>query len=414
MILALRVCRAEACDVAEACWRCTIRGNSCWQTANPVFRWIQRILNGAETSAADERSTDPTGVTPSDLFSATMSVQGPEAKPPRFRSQRLSALWDRVRELSHPEHPFLDPLYSPGSLMPTADLSPWIAETLAADDWDAVLELLEFIATEHQITALRRAFRTFDFGRFVDADRDLLLELQAVAILVYRIQWTGHEDGRASLLAELFQHCLACHPFAFHPAAIDHLVVGANKLIRRWNREFRELRDPEPLVTAESLSSSGLPDISAVGESLKAHPVTFRACISYSLKRGSPVPGLIQPQLQGDYTLRQFGLSGQENERAFAECGIFEAPANLVPVGLRLNKEELSQIANAHGVKAAMSWKKDRLIAAVLDNEGARVSVSAKAARTLMQVTHEVEPAFGAWQARVAALRHAALALASA
>jgi hypothetical protein len=380
-----------------------------------MFRWIKRLLAKADNPVTEEApAAAPTEVAPSPLFRVTASVQGPEAKPARFRSNRLSALWDRVREISHPEHPFLDPVYSPGSLMPAADFSPWIAEALAADDWDSVLEFLDFVATEHQITALRRTFRTFDFARFVEADRDFLLELQAVAILVYRIQWIGHQDGRASLLAELFQHCLACRPFAFHRATIDHLLVGANKVIRRRNRDFRELRDAEPLATADSLTSSGLPDISAVGETLKAYPVTFRACISYSLMRGSPVASLIQPQLQGDYTLRQFGLSGQENERFFAGCGIFEAPTDLVAVASRLTKEELVQIANVHGIKAAKSWKKGRLIAAVLASETARASVSAKAAKTLMQVRREIEPAFAAWQARVVALRHAALALASA
>jgi hypothetical protein len=273
------------------------------------------------------------------------------------------------------------------------------------------LELLGFIATEHHITGLRRTFQSYDFSRFIEAESALLLELQAIAVLTYRIQWTGHEDSRSSLLAELFEHSLACYPFVVRQSAVQHLLDDANKVIRRRNREFKEMRPPEPLLTAETLTTQQFPEVSAVGEALRRYPVTFRACIAYSLHRGSPVPGTIRPQLQGEYGLRQFGLSDRQNSQLFAECGLFEPPSDLSALGSRFSKDELLQIATPHGVEVAKSWKKERIIEALLSTDATRAAIAARASDSLVQLRSEVGPAFDAWRARVAALRSVSLCL---
>jgi hypothetical protein len=374
-----------------------------------VIGWLKRILNGGQAdSPPPVISQTPPQAAP---FSVTVSVRPPERKPARFRSSALGQLWQHVADISHPQHPFLDPSYSPGSLMPAADFSPWVAERLAVGDWDSILELFSFISTDTQITGLRRTFQSYDFRRFVDAEASTFHELQAIAILTYRIQWTGHEDSRSFLLAELFEHSLACHPFAIREAAVAHLLDGANKVIRRRNREFKDSRPPEPILRADCLSTPQLPEISAVGQALRSYPVTFRACIAYSLHRGSPVPGTIRPQLQGEYGLRQFGLSDRQNADFFAHCEIFEPPSDLSVVAGRLSKDELLQIATVHRVEVAKSWKKERMIETLMSSEAARSAIASRAADNLLQLRCDVRTAFDVWSARVSAVRSIALCL---
>jgi hypothetical protein len=295
--------------------------------------------------------------------------------------------------------------------MPAADFSPWVSERLAADDWDSILELLSFIASDPQITGLRRTFQSYDFSRFVLAEPALLRELQAIAILTYRIQWAGHEDSRSSLLANLFEHSLACYPFTIREAAIAHLLDGANKVIHRRNLEFKELRPPEPMLGTDSLLRPQLADISSMGQGLRGYPITFRACISYSLYRGSPVPGTIRPQLQGEYGLRQFGLSDRQNSHFFAHCGIFEPPSDLNAVISRLSNDELLEIAAAHGIEAAKSWKKEHIAEKLLSADGARAAIVSRAPDTLLQLRSDSQTAFDAWKERLSSLCGIALCL---
>src|SRR5438046_332977 len=167
-----------------------------------MFNWLKRIVKQGRVippRIEPERET-PAAQAPS--ITVAVLAAGVARKAVRFRSSALAQLWNEVGRISHPDYPFLDPLYSPGSLMPAADFSPWVAARIALGDWDSILEMLHFIGTDDQVTALRRTFQSYDFGRFIEADAALLSELQAIAILTYRIPRTGHEDNRLSLLAE--------------------------------------------------------------------------------------------------------------------------------------------------------------------------------------------------------------------
>ncbi len=376
-----------------------------------MIDWLKRIFTGGQQAAPTRLSAHKPSPSQRAAFTVTVSVRGSDKGPARFRSSALTQLWQQVGGISHPQHPFLDPSYSPGSLMPAADFSPWVTSRLAAGDWDSILEFLRFVAADHQIAGLRRTFQSYDFSRFIETDPALLLELQAIAILTFRIQWTGHEDSRSSLLAELFGPSLACYKFAIREASIPHLLDGANKIIRRRNLEFKQTRPPEPMLRADALMTQQLPEVSAVGQALRVYPVTFRACISYSLDRGSPVPGTIRPQLQGEYGLRQFGLSDRQNAHCFAQCGLFEAPSDLSTLASRFSKDELLEIAMPHGVEVAKSWKKDRIIEALLSTDAARSAIAARAGDSLMQLRCDVRPAFDAWTARLSALGNVALCL---
>ena len=71
-----------------------------------------------------------------------------------FHSQILNSLVEEVGTLFHPEHPFLDRAYSPSTLMPACDLTPYVAEMIEVGDIDGIKELWPYISLDSSLTLL--------------------------------------------------------------------------------------------------------------------------------------------------------------------------------------------------------------------------------------------------------------------
>lgn len=342
----------------------------------------------------------------------TTTSKGREAV---FSSDAIRTLWQEIQPLSHPEHPFLDQSYSPSTLMPAADYTSWIAQRLRDDDWKSISEFLDFFTYGQQIQAIEKTFRDYSYSSCVSGSDQFLFELKAIAILCYRIPWTGHKDSRTHLLSEQFLHSMIAHRFCLNEDAIDNLQRGANNLIRRQNKESKEYGGTfiQETVKIQELRDKKDYFPTQTGTRLSSFPVTFRSCIGYSLERGSPVPGTIRPQLQGDYGLRQYGLSAIQNTRYFDESGIFTAPDDLSALASRLQKKELMEIGSKSGVETKKSWKKDQILAALLDSSEAKTIIKEKASKELLQVRTEFADDFSRWSMDLKEMRNIALCLAT-
>lgn len=336
----------------------------------------------------------------------------PDLNPPpirRFASPAVAALFNDVREISHPEHPFLDRVYSPGSCMPAADFSPWVATMHGRRDQGSIDELLSYLADPMRAKVVRTAMAGVDLRRFIRADDALLHEIWAILLLGHRYYDAGHESSRTALIREILAHSLACWRFELVEGAVPHLLEGANKFLRKRNREgvFGE----EPLLDPAYLARLDVPEVSPVGESLRRFPVTFRTCIAYSIQRGSPVVGCIRPQLDGHYGLRQFGLSSELNRGYFASADFFQPPDDLGALGGRMKKDELSAIAAAAGISVRKSAKKDEMVALLMGDAKARELLGKAGAGELVQVAPGLRGAFDQWHLRAKGLEKIALCL---
>lgn len=330
-----------------------------------------------------------------------------------FRSSALQSLWSEIEPISNPQHPFLDRSYSPASNMPAADFSPWIADRYAAGDWNSIIELLLLISNEHETVGVIDRFKKINYAKFIDADTSLLNELMAIAILLYRIQWTGYKEGQIHLLSELFTHALTCRPFRIRADAMAHLIEGGNKYLRKRNLEFRESLEPRPLVTPESLRKTEIQSANDVQRCLAKYPITFRCCLAYSLERGSSVSGTIRLQMQGHYGLRQVGLSLEQNTQFIGNCGMFEPPSDVGALADSLKKDELLKIARQHNVAVTKSWKKGRIIAEIMMVSDSHQTIAQTASREIVQVRSEFKDAFSEWHQSIGAVEAAAICLAN-
>lgn len=132
------------------------------------------------------------------------------------------------------------------------------------------------------------------------------------------------------------------------------------------------------------------------------------------MRRGSSIPGTILPRLGGEYGLRQYGLSEEQNRAFLVECELFEAASDLEALARSLTKDALLEIAGSSNVQVTKSWKKDRILTRLLDNEEARNAVKARAATGFVQYRQGISEPFNAWRARVNAVQPVARCLACA
>lgn len=333
-----------------------------------------------------------------------------------FSSPRLISLWQTVERSSHPEYPFLSAVYSPSTQMPAADYTPWIAECLAVDDWDSIRELMKYISRDVKSIGLEKTFRDFSFASFLAGDASFLNELKAVAMLGYRIEWTGYSDSHTRFLAELILHSIASHSFVIHDSVMDHLIKGANDLINRQNKEMQGFGagiQRDMVTPAELREINGFtPGI--FGASISKYPISFRACLGYSIDRGSSARGLFYPQLGGHYNLRQYGLSEIANQSFLTDSGIFVAPDDLSLLADRLQKADLMKIGAQSGIDLMKSWKKDRMIALLLESETARDLIVKSASQNLCTVRSDAASDFERWESDLKRLKNVALCLATA
>lgn len=205
-----------------------------------------------------------------------------------FGGGHLKKLRRRVAPFTHPQHPFLDKDYSPSSRMPAADYTDWVAARLSKKDWTSIRDLLTHLNDSATITALERSLRRYAPPEFLICKPALLHEIRAVNLLCLRIPLIGHASNRSHLSRDLLAHVLSCHPFEMRPTEKHKSVVS---------------------------HSPG-----ALSLSLARYPVTFRSALA---------AGMLP---DGDYLLRQYGLSSAENERWLDETGIhFSRRDKIIP-----------------------------------------------------------------------------------
>lgn len=380
-----------------------------------MLDWLKSIFR-SDPPAEPNHELIPAPVPPSTSSPTPVSRPAPAPSPPnaarQFRSAAVAELYSQIADITHPDYPFLDRSYSPGSYMPAADFSPWIASRRKQQDRAAIEELLGYLAYSTHAQAVLKTTASLDLRRFIRGSDDLLHELWAVMFLGYRYVETGQESNRTALLREVLTHTLACWPFEFVEDAVPYLLEGANKFIRKQNRALKDVRAPESEIDSAYLSGLSVSAVSPFGEELRRYPVTFRATIRYSIERGSPVIGCIRPQLAGHYGLRQFGLSAALNLRYLESSAFFRPPDDLRALALRMKKEELLAIGALEGLALKKSGKKDELVTALLADEKARTLIGQRGTGELVQLAPEYRPSFDAWQARVYSLQKLALCLA--
>ena len=233
--------------------------------------------------------------------------------------------------------------------MPCADFTLWIADRLASNDWGSISELLSFVTlrargdgavTQSTVVRLRPVHR----GGCDTAPRAESRDDPRISHWVDGIRDQPNQSPRGNLpaLSGLMSVC-----------GSPRCAIGVFRLQARAS--FANVIATESGEFKSGLPRSGLPAFprsQAWPKNSGFIHLRSAACLTMSLRRGSPIPGTILPRLAGDYTLRQYGLSDSRNAGFLRECGFFEPASNINALGGRLKKDTLSGIAAANEIRA--------------------------------------------------------------
>ncbi|MEZ5386197.1 MAG: hypothetical protein R3F13_11845, partial [Prosthecobacter sp.] len=262
----------------------------------------------------------------------------------------LESLWEQVRDWSHPEHPFLDPLYSPSSLMPACDFTLWVRDRLLDGDDQSVRLLMCYIGTE--LSLWTRQLEGFFTWRVPGYEGVVEAELRAVMLLCYRYAWV-HD----------FRHLVFDWP------RLWRVVLAAQRQETEFDSRIAVVPPTTRLVVVDSATRG-------VGDGLRRMPWTL------------------------GYGDRCYGNNAKWNVSFVDWLGCYTLPPPSVPFPpTMVNRDELRALAAACGITLVSKSKKammvevathEVLVAALWKEHGADLVVWADVSRcdALLWIKH--------------------------
>lgn len=274
----------------------------------------------------------------------------------------LNDIHEMVSGLGHPEYPLLDRDYSPGSAMPVIDFSPILKDLILENDWNMIHALvLEIGRDPHIAEATIKTFMHFKLSEYLDASPELLAELLAILILIYRIPNTGHPDNVYWLRTRLFKNTLSCNEARINESARDLLLKRLRQDVARQRSETerKDLREPTA-SDFESLEEE-LPQTSSC-QRIAAIPVTSKTVIFEALTNewGASSIKRLRPQLS--YGERQFGNNVSWNLHYVQWTELFVPPSNDVDISRLLSQEEIRTEAGRFSISLPKSYSRARML----------------------------------------------------
>lgn len=288
---------------------------------------------------------------------------------PHFRTQEVAQLYEDLRAWCHPEYPFLDPSYSPGSNIPAVDLTQMVATWLQAGRKEPVAELWGFLtgrdsASEHALSQVLNA----RLPSWVKLSETAQHELHAIFILTTRAMIAGH-NNMARVGALLATSTVACRQFVIEPGFMPELL----KIMRKFDdpdedieadsaAELRCETDDASEQDAkralqEAMSPLGL--VESVAERLKVVPPMVRLVVHDYLTR-SWGQGTLNFSL--GYGEREYGCGGKWNQYYVDWLGFFGPPSDDARVPAAVTKEILFEALEKQHVPFKASATRKALI----------------------------------------------------
>ena len=275
---------------------------------------------------------------------------------PSFRTQEVAQLYEKVKGCCHPEHPFLDANYSPGSCAPAVDFTSIIAEWIRNGKEEAISELWSFLSYEGQASAyaLQKALKV-RMPSWVKLSETAQSELKAIYLLTLRAKMILPQDISA-VSACLAATTLACRQMEIDPAFSEKLLkatrpeIGPNSILQR-------VEDGAKSAVAKALSSIGAAEPAAL--KLKVVPPMARAVVFDFFQRDWG-HGKFRFDLYWDH--RMYGCGRKWNQYYVEGLGFFCPPTDNAAVPAVVTKDLLMQAFEQKGIPCKKTTTRKAMI----------------------------------------------------
>lgn len=325
---------------------------------------------------------------------------------PHFRTPAVSRLFDQLQAWSHPEHPFLDPNYSPGGYYPVTDFTTVVAGWIANRETDAIAELWSFLTSngvaEKEI--LRRGLCVRVDARWC-LDDESSAELSAINLLGLRMALQDNSLNRSSTArttTDLFSSRLAST--AWRPPIGMLEILRENAAIQADvedgpQKRLRKRKQAEEAI--EELMRDAGEDVETVGQWMVRIPPMARLVIVDYFTRDWGAMSLRPDLYYGD---RQYGCSAALNIHFIQWIGCFQEPTDEDdPKGV--TKAEFAESLQEAGINFKKSAKRSELEAVARCHLGLVASIIKKYSPKFVRPKSEWKSGLQAWVSRCQKLR---------
>lgn len=292
----------------------------------------------------------------------------------------------------HTEFPCLSPRYSPTSRVPCVDFSRWLCDRIEAEDNEAVAEFVwravegnpgvglgsDGFREHWQSNArqlLQRPLNTY----LRDGTPRAYVELRAALVLILL-----HDGFGGFIMASDAPRYLATVmvPHRFETTGAELLAKQANTFIRTMRKDTPFWED-FPLFRIDAPSpwqSPPDPAIDAFCAALRALPLGSRSHFFDAippLRSGNVGEGHCLDRASS-YMTRKRGLDEAESAACLLRSGLVVRSQDPRAVLRGMSAGELMDLLSQHGVEYRKSWKKEKLVSAVLNGCPAAAQAAAQ------------------------------------
>ncbi len=281
----------------------------------------------------------------------------------------------------HPDFPCLSPMYSPTSRIPCADFSRWLCDRIEANDAEAVAEFVWRTVEgnpgvglgsdgfrEHWQRNARQLLQLPLDAYLRGGTPQAYLELRAALVLILL-----HDNFGGFIMASDAPRFLATVmiPHCFQPVEVEQLAKRANAFIRKMREDTPFWEDFPLFRVGESLPWPVPPHPAAQKfcAALRWLPLGSRshffdaAASALSRKSG----GQQALDKTTSYRTRKRGVDGVESAALLLQSGLLFRCQDLRAFLLGMSATDLIGLLSQQSVEFRKSWKKEKLISAVLD-----------------------------------------------
>ena len=286
----------------------------------------------------------------------------------KVHSAILNSLVEDVGALFHPEHPFLDRAYSPSTLMPACDLTPYVAEMLEVDDIDGIKELWSYISVDSSFTLLNDIM-SVKVPVGLDISGAAVAEIKAAYILSSRMATLHH--GAAFVGGCVVASTLSTREVRLTPELEADICRNLEVLINRFIEDGswgRTQTAAEEIESGLAALKEGVSSCVSFAGLMKQIPPMVRIAIANLICQGlCESEGNSFWNRRIHYSLgygeRAYGCS-EEVGRSYGDAlEIFQsAEVEGMPLPSPITKTVLAEGLASHGVSVRKSAKRDELV----------------------------------------------------
>lgn len=316
---------------------------------------------------------------------------------PSFQTTEVAQFYDSIKQWSHPEHPFLDANYCPGSFAPAVDMTPFVTDCLIGGKHDAIRELWSFLtwrnaASDHLLEKALSA----DMPAWLCLSTTAKHELKAMNMLLLRAASTSLRDDVSILGAALAATAIGSRQLAVDAGWIEHLLDAARMETRRDSPLGSTYGVREGARVALEAAMSPLGDAEPCAARIKSVSPMARMVVADYVHRdwGKGLRyGLY-------YDNRMYGCGEKDNQAHVEWLDFFAPPEDDAEPPSTVTKDALRAGLEQHGVVCRKTSTRKELVSLARTVPGLLKSIVAQTDPSCRVLRPDWAPAVKAWAER--------------